>query len=174
MASAGKRHLGRPPALTHALIGFIPCRKIVSRLIPMHHGCLVTPIEEVGHRPMMGTAGHVSPHVVLTIPDRQRPEGPSPIDEKRTAFQSGRSLDLFDGSERMHCKRRQKAHGPYAEPSDAHERHPSFIDQDIRATAEADFKLPHYPVDPSPAVGSDQVCVLPLRFAGRKLPSLLL
>src|SRR6201987_6563728 len=101
MASTGKRHLGRPPALTHPLIGFIPCRKIVSRLIPMHHGCLVTPIQKVGHRPMMGTAGHVSPHAVLTISDRHRPEGPSPIGQKRTAFEPGRSLTLFYGAERV-------------------------------------------------------------------------
>src|ERR1700758_1903539 len=113
MASAGKPHLGRPPALTHAFIGFIPCRRIVSRLIPMRHGCLVTPIEKVRHRLAMRIAGHISPHVLLTIPDRHRPESPSPIDEKQTTFESRRPLDLLDGSGRVYRKRRQKADGAY-------------------------------------------------------------
>jgi hypothetical protein len=175
MASTGKPHLGRTPTLTHVPIGFIPCRWIVSRLFPMHNGCLVTPIEKVRHRPAMRSAGHVLPHVVLTIPDRHRPESPTPIDEKRTGFESGRPLDLLDGTGRVHRKRRQKSDGPYPQASDAHKRHPSFIDHDLRARAEADFKPPHYPVRPSPAVGGDQVRVrvLSLRFAcgnPRRLP----
>lgn len=169
MANTGKPHLGRTPTVTHAPIGFIPCRQSVFRLIPMHNGCLVTPIEKVRHRPTVRAAGHESPHAVRTIPDRHRPESPSPIGEKRTALELGRSLDLFDGAERVHRKRRQKAHGPYAEPSDADERHPSFIDHDLRAIVEEDFKLPHYPVCPSPAVGGDQVRVrFSLRTCMRK------
>ena len=172
MTRTRKPHLGHAPSLIHAPIGFIPCRRIVFRLIPMHNGCLVTPIEKVRHRPTMRIAGHVSPHILLTIPDRHRPESPPPIDQKRTAFESGRPLNLLDGSGRVYRKRRQKADGAYPQASDAHKRHPSFIDQDNRAIAEADFKLTRYPVYPSPAIGGDQVRVLSLRFADGNLTRL--
>jgi hypothetical protein len=148
MARTGESNLGGAPILTHLLVSFIPGRQAIFGPIPMHNGCLVTPVEKVWHRGTVRTIGHELSHAVLAIPGRHGPKSPTAIGQDRPSFEAGCLLDLSKRTKRVHDKRRQKASRPYPEPSYADERHRSFIGWPRPPVNGVRFLLTRYPEIP--------------------------
>ena len=99
MLGTGLPHLGRTSTRAHSLIGFRPGRRGSFRLVPVHNGSLVTPVQKSRHRGFMSACRHEAPHTLLAVPSSHRPEGPVMIAQKASRLKPERSLCLAQGAQ---------------------------------------------------------------------------
>jgi hypothetical protein len=86
-------------ASAHSLIGFRPGWRGSFRLLPVHNGSLVTPVQKSRHRGFMSACRHKAPHTLLAVPSSHRPEGPVMIAQKASRLKPERSLCLAQGAQ---------------------------------------------------------------------------
>jgi hypothetical protein len=67
-------YFGHTSIRTHPLICFRPGRQNSLRLIPMHNGGLITPVQKPRHRLLVRACGHIAPHALLIVPSCHGPE----------------------------------------------------------------------------------------------------
>ena len=115
--------LRRTAALTHVHVGFCPRRKLGFRLHPMCYGGLITPVQKMWHRGLVGTRGHELSHTLLIIPGCHGPEGPASIGQYCTCLKSWCMFPLPHRSPSMKCEKWHKAHRPDSKPCQTDEGH---------------------------------------------------
>jgi hypothetical protein len=126
MVGTGIANLGRAALVAHPLCRDGPRRQGFALLAPMHNTGFVTPIQQPGHRPAMGSGGHIGAHGLHAVPGRHGPEHPFAIRQKRTIAEALSGLNLSPGLQRQHGEPRQEANSPDAQPRDTDEAHHSF------------------------------------------------
>jgi hypothetical protein len=87
-------HFRRTPVFAHPFVSFGPRWKRSFLLLPMSHGCLVTPAQKMRHRAFMGACRHELTHILLAIPRCHRPERPVTVIQERPMLKSRRPLYL--------------------------------------------------------------------------------
>jgi hypothetical protein len=117
------QHLGHTSTCTHPLICFVPGRQGGLRLIPVHHGSLVTPVQKSRHCCAMGACRHEAPHTLLVVPGGHRPEGPASIGQHAPPLKPGRCLGLAQGPVSVECEERQEANRSNSQARDTDKRH---------------------------------------------------
>jgi hypothetical protein len=123
MLGTGVPHLGHTSTRAHPLICFRPGRQGGFRLIPVHDGSLVTPVQKSRHCSPMRACRHEAPHALLVVPSGHRPEGPASIGQKAATLKTGRCLDLTQGAVSIKYEERQEANRSNSQARDTDKWH---------------------------------------------------
>lgn len=128
--------LGWAAALTHPPVRFRPGGQCRIRLCPMRYRGLITPVQEMGHNPLVRAAGHEGAHTLLRIPCCHRPKSPVAIRQQSASHKSGGFLHLLPRAKHIEEKRRKKTYRPHPESREADKYHRQISHKRLRSINE--------------------------------------